>query len=181
MAREKGTEKPERKMIADMIFQINLALSTNSVPEHIRMDEARITPNGKWNVFPKLRANTKMLMFPNTKTIILTAAHAIDRHIIDIQEVTPWPQLKIHQISLDEHMPFRTNKTLNQEQRYTASTATLKRIQTQIESEYNIHIHNTRWIRSINWCMDTAEFKYSGKIYTSIVIQMQENSAEVTG
>jgi hypothetical protein len=57
------------------------------IPEHIRIDDARVTQNGNWRVFSKHRDYAQMLMIPEIKAIILQATREIDRYTIDIQQV----------------------------------------------------------------------------------------------
>jgi hypothetical protein len=37
-----------------------------------------------------------MLIHGNIKPLILEAARNVDKDIIDIQEINPWPRIKIH-------------------------------------------------------------------------------------
>ncbi|KAI5795934.1 hypothetical protein FPQ18DRAFT_387099 [Pyronema domesticum] len=98
--------KPDHSMIKTLIHKINQHLSDKGILEHICMDNARPTPNN-WSVFSKLKANAKMLTHDKIKPLILEAARKIEKEIVDIQQVHPWPRTKIHQISLDEHIHER--------------------------------------------------------------------------
>jgi hypothetical protein len=61
MQRDPEALKPEHSMIKSLIHQINQHLSEKGIPEHIRIDNARATPNDNWSVFNKQKSNAKML------------------------------------------------------------------------------------------------------------------------
>jgi hypothetical protein len=87
MHRDPEALKPDHSMIKSLIHQINQHLSETGTPEHIRIDNARPTPNDNWSVFSKQKANAKMLTHEKIKPLILEAARKIDKEIVDIQEV----------------------------------------------------------------------------------------------
>jgi hypothetical protein len=85
-----------------------------------------------------------MLTHEKIKPLILEATRKVDKEIVDIQEVHPWPRMKIHQISLDEHMTFRHDFNKTQEEIYQALRVALGIIQIRIEAEYDVTVQHIR-------------------------------------
>lgn len=105
----------------------------------------------------KAKANLKILTHEEIKPQILEAARKVDREIVDIQEVKPLLRMKIHQISLEEHMAFRHDINRSQEEIYQASGTALGQIGKIIEAESGVTVHNVRWIRSVNHYIQEAQ------------------------
>lgn len=106
----------------------------------------------------------------------MEATRKVDKDIIDIQEIKPRPRIKIHQISLDEHMPFRHDFNMTQQEIYIASKDTLDILKGIIEAEYRITLQHARWIKSINHYMEEAQSDPDSMKHTTIVIQVKDDT-----
>jgi hypothetical protein len=177
MERDSKTKKADANMDKTMMHTINKHLTDHNIPEHIRIDLARVTTNGNRSVFSKYKADAKMLIHENIKPLILEAARNVDKDIIDIQEITPWPRIKIHQISLEEHMPFRHDFNMTQPDK--ASKDVLDTLKNIIEAEYGITLQHARWIKSINHYMEEAQNNPDAKKHTTIVVQARDDMKKV--
>jgi hypothetical protein len=156
------------KLDKALMYTINKYLTDNNVLEYIYVNLARVTLNRKCNIFYKYKANTKMLTYEKIKPLILEAARSINKDIIDIQEINPWPRMKSHQILLDKYIPYRYTVYITQLEKYKASTDTLDILKNIIEAEYGITLPDARLIKSINHYMEEVQNDPNSKKYTTI-------------
>jgi hypothetical protein len=171
---KKITPEHEEKLI----FQINLALTTKGVPEHIRIDTTKPTAHGNWSLYSKPKANANMLTHPEIKKIILEAARKIDPAIINVRAITQWPKTKIHQIPISPELETELKSNHGDMQRiYQASGTTMDDIKLRIESEYAVTINSVRWIKSVTHLMEQARQGTLPK-HTTVVAHVCEEKAK---
>jgi hypothetical protein len=169
--RNSKTKKPDMKLDKAMMHTINKYLTDNNILEYICIDLVRVTSNRNWSIFCKYKANAKMLTHEKIKPPYIGSSKRC-QDIIDIQEIDPWPRIKIYQISLDGYIPFRHSFNMAPWEIYKATKATLDVLQNIIEAEHGITLQHTRWIKSINHYIEEAQNNPNSKKYTTIIMQV---------
>jgi flagellar hook protein FlgE len=171
LERTPNAAPPTKKDSGDLIFQINKALTEN-VPGHIHIDSAKPTANGNGSIYSKAKATSKILLHHE---IIINGACRVDREVIEIMEIMPWPRVKIHQISLDNFMPFlHVTPEMEMAEIIEASDIALNDLRERIKAEYEVTVAHMRWIRSIVWYMQQWRKGQLLQRCTSVVVQIEE-------